>query len=65
MIEDARQDATQSEERGLQRLGQIAGSMRQGGKIRKTGIYKLHRGERVLNKQQAKRFAHRHLKGRQ
>lgn len=31
-------------------------SMKKGGKIKKTGIYKLHKGERVLNAKQTQRF---------
>ncbi len=30
------------------------GSFKKGGKVKKTGTYKLHAGERVLNKKQAK-----------
>ncbi len=32
------------------------GQKKKGGKIKKTGIYKLHKGERVLNVKQVKRF---------
>ena len=31
----------------------LLGSFKKGGKVRKTGIYKLHKGEHVLNKEQA------------
>jgi hypothetical protein len=30
----------------------LIGSFKKGGKVKKTGIYKLHKGERVLNKEQ-------------
>jgi hypothetical protein len=30
------------------------GSFKKGGKVKKTGKYKLHKGERVLTKKQAK-----------
>jgi len=33
-----------------------AGSYKRGGKVRKTGIAKVHKGERVLTKRQAKKF---------
>ena len=36
----------------VQRLG----SFKRGGKVKRTGDYKLHRGERVLTKRQAKRL---------
>lgn len=32
----------------------LQGSFKKGGKVKKTGIYKLHRGEEVLTKDQAK-----------
>jgi hypothetical protein len=35
----------------------FVGSYKRGGKIRKTGMAKVHRGERVLSKRQAKRYA--------
>lgn len=31
-------------------------SYKKGGRVRKTGLAKLHRGERVLNKRQEKRY---------
>lgn len=31
----------------------LLGSFKKGGKVKKTGVYKLHKGERVLNKEQA------------
>lgn len=31
-------------------------SYKRGGKVRKTGLAKLHRGERVLTKRQAKKY---------
>lgn len=34
--------------------GAIQGSFKKGGKVKKTGIYKLHKGERVLNVKQVK-----------
>ena len=33
----------------------VQGSMRKGGKIRKTGLYRLHRGERVVPKRSRRR----------
>ena len=32
-------------------------SYKKGGKVRKTGLARLHKGERVLNKSQAKRYS--------
>lgn len=40
----------------LSPLAAILGSKRKGGKVRKTGDYRLHRGERVLTKRQSKRY---------
>lgn len=34
----------------------LKGSLKKGGKIKKTGIYKLHKGERVLTKKQQKKL---------
>lgn len=34
----------------------ILGSKKRGGKIKKTGKYRLHKGERVLTKKQAKGY---------
>ncbi len=34
--------------------GPLMGSFKKGGKVKKTGNYKLHAGERVLTKKQAK-----------
>lgn len=34
----------------------ILGSLKKGGKIHKTGLYRLHKGELVLTAKQAKRF---------
>jgi len=31
----------------------VLDSLKRGGPIRKTGVYRLHKGERVLNKKQA------------
>lgn len=36
--------------------------LKKGGKIKKTGAYKLHKGERVLNARQARRYA-KHSRG--
>lgn len=36
--------------------GKVQGSYKKGGKVKKTGIYKLHKGERVLNKKQSKNW---------
>jgi hypothetical protein len=33
------------------------GSFKKGGKVKKTGIYKLHKGEKVLNAKQTKKAA--------
>jgi hypothetical protein len=33
----------------------VQGSMRKGGKVRKTGLYRLHRGERVVPKRGRRR----------
>lgn len=33
----------------------LLGSFKKGGRVKKTGIYKLHKGEHVLNKEQAQR----------
>lgn len=32
------------------------GGFKKGGKVKKTGLYKLHQGERVLNKKQTKQW---------
>lgn len=32
------------------------GSFKKGGKVKKTGVYKLHKGERVMNPKQMKRM---------
>jgi hypothetical protein len=40
-------------ERGLKKP---VGSYKKGGKIKKTGLAKVHKGERVLNKKQASKF---------
>lgn len=32
---------------------ELLGSFKKGGKVKKTGIYKLHKGEEVLNKKEA------------
>lgn len=34
---------------------EVLGSYKKGGKVKKTGLYKLHKGERVLTKKQAKK----------
>ena len=34
-------------------------SYKRGGKVRKTGLAKVHKGERVLAKAQAKRYKHK------
>jgi hypothetical protein len=41
---------------GIQPIGPepIRGSFKKGGKVKKTGNYKLHKGERVLTEKQAK-----------
>jgi len=40
----------------LARATPVLGSLKKGGKIHKTGLYKLHKGELVLTAKQAKRF---------
>lgn len=35
------------------------GSYKKGGKVKKTGVYRLHKKERVLNPKQAKKFEKR------
>ena len=42
-------------EKGLKKK-KIVGSYKKGGKIKKTGLAKVHKGERVLNKKQAQSF---------
>lgn len=37
-------------------LNRLIGGFKKGGKVKKTGAYKLHKGERVLNKKQSKKF---------
>ncbi len=32
----------------------VLGSYKKGGKVKKTGLYKLHKGEKVLTKKKAK-----------
>jgi len=39
-------------------------SFKNGGKVSKTGIYKLHKGERVLSKKQLEKIAESHLFGK-
>lgn len=36
--------------------GEILGQFKKGGKVKKTGIYKLHKNERVLNAKQTKKM---------
>jgi hypothetical protein len=36
-----------------------AGGFKRGGKVKKTGIAKVHKGERVLTKKQAKKYSAR------
>lgn len=38
------------------------GGFRKGGKVKRTGVYKLHKGERVLNAKQTRRYA-KHSRG--
>ena len=35
----------------------VQGSYKKGGKVKKTGVYRLHKGERVLNAKQTKKLA--------
>ena len=44
-----------SDEMGAETSG--VPSYKKGGKVRKTGLARLHKGERVLNKRQAKRYS--------
>ena len=48
-----------SEITALGQGAEVLGAMKRGGKVRKTGIYKLHRGERVLTTKQASRYRSR------
>ena len=41
------------------RRGVNAGNYKRGGKVRKTGLAKVHKGERVLTTAQAKRYKHK------
>lgn len=40
----------------------VQGSYKKGGKVKKTGIYRLHKGERVLNRKQTKRVERKGMK---
>jgi hypothetical protein len=42
-------------DRAASSADRILASMRKGGRVKKTGVYRLHKGERVLNKRQAGR----------
>ena len=46
---------TSADEMGAETSG--VPSYKKGGKVRKTGLARLHKGERVLNKLQAKRYS--------
>jgi hypothetical protein len=46
---------TAADEMGAETSG--VPSYKKGGKVRKTGLARLHKGERVLNKSQAKRYS--------
>ena len=46
---------TSADEMGAETSG--VPSYKKGGKVRKTGLARLHKGERVLNKSQAKRYS--------
>lgn len=37
-------------------FSRLAGSFKKGGPVNKTGVYKLHKGERVLNVKQTQKF---------
>ena len=37
----------------------VMGSFKRGGPVKRTGAYKLHAGERVLNRKQAKKYGGR------
>jgi hypothetical protein len=41
------------------RYAAIPDNLKKGGKIRKSGYARVHKGERVLNKRQAKRYGKR------
>jgi hypothetical protein len=45
---------TSADEMGAETSG--VPSYKKGGKVRKTGLARLHKGERVLNKRQAKQY---------
>jgi triphosphoribosyl-dephospho-CoA synthetase len=58
------QQAAQSLQRGTRSMGQglgrllgpaVIASMKRGGRVHKTGIYRLHRGERVVPKRRGRR----------
>lgn len=40
----------------------VQGSYKKGGKVKKTGIYRLHKGERVLNRKQTKKVESKGMK---
>jgi hypothetical protein len=43
--------------------GQAWEGFKRGGKVRKTGVYKLHRGERVLTAKQEKKRTRKRARG--
>lgn len=46
----------------LKEMQKPLGSYKKGGKVKKTGVYKLHKGERVLNRKQTKKMAKKGMK---
>lgn len=42
--------------------GEVLGSYKKGGKVKKTGVYRLHRGERVLNRKQTAKMDRKGMK---
>lgn len=46
---------TQKIPKQAQQLPKTLGSFKKGGKVKKTGVYRLHKGERVLSKNQFKK----------
>ncbi len=51
-----RQEATKSAAEGRQ---PVYGSYKKGGMVKHTGLAKVHRGERVLNRKQTKKYSMR------
>jgi hypothetical protein len=52
-------DPSAADEMGAETGGASAGAFKRGGKVRKTGLAKVHKGERVLTKKQSKSYKKR------